>query len=387
MQYLMNTPGRLPISHVKGKGCKIWDANGKEYLDMVAGIAVCNLGHCHPAVVRALKRQSEELFHCSNLYRIPIQEMLAEKLVKNSFNGKAFFCNSGAEANEGAIKLIRRYQSDKGKRGSRIITCSGSFHGRTITTVAATGQEKFRKGFEPITEGFVHVEFGSIKAVESAIDETIGGILVEPIQGESGIRVPPEGYLKGLKELCIKNGILLALDEVQTGFARTGKMFAYMHEDITPDIMTLAKAFGNGFPAGAIIAKPEIAEVFVPGTHASTFGGNPLAMAAAMATLDVMTKQDIPKKSHEKGMYLTAKLQKLKVVHPSISEIRGKGLMIGVEFNTDISFLTLAGIEKGILFNVINERIIRLAPPLIISASEIDRAVSLLDAILREKGL
>jgi predicted acetylornithine/succinylornithine family transaminase len=387
MQYLMNTPGRLPISLVKGKGCKVWDANGKEYLDMVAGIAVCNLGHCHPQVVRALKKQSEELFHCSNLYRIPIQEMLAEELIKNSFPGKAFFCNSGAEANEGAIKLIRRFQSEKGERGSKIITCTGSFHGRTITTVAATGQEKFRKGFEPITEGFVHVEFGSVKAVEDTIDNTIGGILVEPIQGESGIRVPPEGYLKGLKELCTKNGILLALDEVQTGFARTGKMFAYMHEDITPDIMTLAKAFANGFPAGAIIAKPEVAEVFTPGTHASTFGGNPLAMAAAMATLNVMTNQDIPKKSHKMGKYLTAKLQNLKDVHPSILEIRGKGLMIGVEFNTDISFLTLAGIEKGILFNVINERIIRLAPPLVISASEIDRAVSLLDGILREKGL
>lgn len=383
----MNTPGRLPVSLTKGNGCFVWDDNGKKYLDMVAGIAVCSLGHCHPAVVEALKNQAETLFHCSNLYRIPLQEKFAELISANSFNGKVFFCNSGAEANEGAIKLIRRYQSDKGKRGSRIITCAGSFHGRTITTVAATGQEKFRKGFDPITDGFLHVEYGSIEAIKAVLDDSIGGILVEPVQGESGIRIPHDGYLKELREFCDKTGILLALDEVQTGFARTGKLFAYMHENITPDIMTMAKAIANGFPAGALIAKPEIAEVFVPGTHASTFGGNPLAMAAGKATLEFMLKENIPARSTEMGAYMMKRLEGLKSEHSSLKEIRGKGLMIGVEFDSDISFMTLAGIEKGILLNVIGEKIIRLAPPLVITKSEVDTAVALIDEILKEKGI
>jgi acetylornithine/N-succinyldiaminopimelate aminotransferase len=387
VEYLMSTPARLPVGLVKGKGCRVTDDTGKEYLDMVAGIAVCNLGHCHPAVVKALQSQAETLFHCSNLYRIPVQERLAEMLSKNTFKGKVFFCNSGAEANEGAIKLIRLYSSDKGNRGPRIITCSGSFHGRTITTVAATGQVKFRKGFDPVTEGFVHVEYGSIEGVKSVLDDSIGGIMVEPIQGESGIRIPPAGYLKALRELCDKSGILLCLDEVQTGFSRTGKLFAYMHEDITPDIMTMAKAFANGFPAGAIIAKPEIAEVFVPGTHASTFGGNPLAMAAGLATLEVMVNEDMPERSMKMGAYLTDKLAELKKTHPALIDIRGKGLMIGAEFDSDIGFMTQAGLDRGILLNVINERIIRLVPPIVITESEIDMAVSLIDGILKERGL
>ena len=387
MEYLMSTPARLPVSLVKGNGCRVTDDTGKVYLDMVAGIAVCNLGHCHPAVVRALQSQAETLFHCSNLYRIPVQEKLAEMLSKNTFNGKVFFCNSGAEANEGAIKLIRRYSSDKGKRGPRIITCSGSFHGRTITTVAATGQVKFSKGFDPITEGFVHVEYGSIEAVKAVLDNAIGGIMLEPIQGESGIRIPPAGYLKELRELCDKTGILMCLDEVQTGFSRTGKLFAYMHEDITPDIMTMAKAFANGFPAGALIAKPEIADVFVPGTHASTFGGNPLAMAAGLATLEVMVNEDMPSRSMKMGAYLTDRLAELQKTHRSLIEIRGKGLMIGAEFDSDIGFMTQAGLAKGILLNVINDRIIRLVPPIVITESEIDMAVSLIDGILKERGL
>jgi len=387
VEYLMNTPARLPVGLVKGNGCRVTDEAGKTYLDMVAGIAVCNLGLCHPAVGEALKSQVETLFHCSNLYRIPVQERFAEMLSKNAFNGKLFFCNSGAEANEGAIKLIRRYSADKGKRGSRIITCSGSFHGRTITTVAATGQIKFRKGFDPITEGFVHVDYGSIEAVKEVLDESIGGIILEPIQGESGIRIPPAGYLEELRDLCDRSGILLCLDEVQTGFSRTGKLFAYMHENMTPDIMTMAKAIANGFPAGAIMAREEVAEVFVPGTHASTFGGNPLAMAAGLATLEVMIKEDMPSRSMKMGAYFTGRLQELKKVHPSLIEIRGKGLMIGAEFDTDISFMTKEGLARGILLNTIGDRIIRLVPPIVITESEIDMAVSLIDEILKEKGL
>jgi predicted acetylornithine/succinylornithine family transaminase len=383
----MSTPARLPLSLVKGEGCRVWDDTGREYLDMVAGIAVCNLGHCHPAVVKALQDQAGKLFHCSNLYRIPIQERLAEELSKYTFDGRVFFCNSGAEANEGAIKLIRKFCSEKGKRGSKIITCEGSFHGRTITTVAATGQNKFRKGFDPITEGFVHVEYGSIKAVEDALDDSIGGIMLEPIQGESGIKVPPEGFLKDLRKLCDDKGILLALDEVQTGFSRTGKLFAYMHEGITPDIMTMAKAFGNGFPAGALIARPEVAEVFVPGTHASTFGGNPLAMAAGLSTLEVMVKEDMPARSDRMGAYLKEKLRELQITHPALIDIRGKGLMVGAEFDADISFLAKTGLEKGIIFNTINDRIIRLVPPIVITEAEIDKAVQLLDEILKEKRL
>jgi len=387
MDHVMNTYNRLPVSIVKGKGCWVWDDTGKAYLDLVAGIAVANLGHCHPEVVRALKAQAGLLFHCSNLYRIPAQETLAKLLVENSFPGKVFFCNSGAEANEGAIKLIRRACNAKGKRGSTIITFKGSFHGRTLATVAATGQDKFKLGYDPIPEGFKSVAYGDIDALKEAIDKSVGAVMLEPIQGESGINAPPPGFLQKVRKLCDKHGLIMALDEVQTGLCRTGRMFAYMHEDVTPDIMTMAKALANGFPAGAIIARPEIASAFEPGSHASTFGGNPLAMAAGIATITTMRAKDLAGKSMTRGVYFRKRLNELKAQHPGIKDIRGKGLMIGVEFEPAVGFLAAAGLEKGLLLNVIKDHVLRLVPPLTISIREIDMAVEILDTMLKEKGL
>ncbi len=387
MGYVMETYSRLPVSLVKGSGCRVWDDTGREYLDMVAGIAVCNLGHCHSKVARALKDQADELFHCSNLYRIPKQELLARMISENSFPAQVFFCNSGAEANEGAIKLVRRYCNTISKRGPKIITLAGSFHGRTLATLTATGQDKVKEGFDPLPAGFMSVPFGDIDAVAEAIDDTIGAVMVEPIQGEGGVRIPPAGYLRKLRKLCDESGLLLVLDEVQTGMARTGELFGYMHEDIVPDVITLAKALGNGFPMGALVARPDIAEAFAPGSHASTFGGNPLAVAASLATFSIMVEEDVPKMSRETGAYLQAEIEEMKRLHPSIKEIRGKGLLIGIEFDADISSLPKDGLAKGAILNVVQKNILRLVPPLVISRGECDEAVSIIDALLKEKGL
>ncbi|MEA3224109.1 MAG: aspartate aminotransferase family protein [Thermodesulfobacteriota bacterium] len=387
MDYLMNTYARLPVNLVRGKGCLVWDDKGKCYLDMVAGIAVCSLGHCHPAVVKALTTQARELFHCSNLYGIPQQARLARLISENTFDGKVFFCNSGAEANEAAIKLVRRYYNKKSGHEAKIITMEGSFHGRTLATVAATGQTRFKLGFAPMPAGFVTVEFGNINALETAIDDKTAAVMLEPIQGESGIQVPPPGYLKQVRAVCDHHNLLFAVDEIQTGCSRTGKLFAYMYEDANPDIMTMAKAMANGFPVGAVIAKPEVASAFEPGNHASTFGGNPLAMSAGIATLNTMIDEDIPDSSLQKGLYLRQCLGELRKTHPSITEIRGKGLMVAVEFDTDISFMPMEGLAKGIMLNVIKGRILRLVPPLIISTAEIDQAVDIIDTMLKEKGI
>lgn len=387
MGYVMDTYSRLPVALVKGSGCRVWDDAGREYLDMTAGIAVCNLGHSHAKVVEALKEQASELFHCSNLYRIPKQELLARMISENSFPAQVFFCNSGAEANEGAIKLVRRYCNTISKRGPKIITLSGSFHGRTLATLTATGQDKVKKGFDPLPDGFVTVAFGDIDAITAAVDDSVGAVMLEPIQGEGGVRIPPAGFLRKLRKLCDEHGLLLVLDEVQTGMARTGELFGYMHEDIVPDAITLAKALGNGFPVGALVAKPDIAEALAPGSHASTFGGNPLAMAASLAAFSVMIEENIPQMSRETGAYLTALIEEMRKLHPSIREIRAKGLMIGVEFDADISTLPKDGLAKGILLNVIQTNILRLVPPLVISRQECSEAVSIIDGLLKEKGL
>jgi acetylornithine aminotransferase/acetylornithine/N-succinyldiaminopimelate aminotransferase len=387
VEHVMNTYSRQGVTIVRGRGCSVWDDVGREYLDMVSGIAVCNLGHAHPEVVKALQHQAGQLFHCSNLYRIPDQETLAKMIGENSFDSRVFFCNSGAEANEGAIKLVRRYCSTHGRRGSQIITFDGSFHGRTLTTLAATGQVKYRHGFDPIPQGFVSVPYGDIDALKAAVTDEIGGIMLEPIQGEGGVRIPPAGYLKQVRALCDETGILMVLDEVQTGMARTGKLFGYMHEEITPDIMTLAKALGNGFPVGAVVAKPEVAQAFTPGSHASTFGGNPLAMACSIATLSFMLREDAAGQSNAKGAYLRERLEGLKNDHPKLREVRGRGLMVGVEFDADISFFPRAGLEKGIFLNVIQDRILRLVPPLVIRSEELDRAVEIIHTLLTEKEL
>ena len=385
--YLMNTYERLPVALVKGKGAWVWDVDGKSYLDMVSGIAVCSLGHCHPDVVNAVSEQARNLFHCSNLYIIPQQEQLAELIVNNSFDGRVFFCNSGAEANEAAIKLARRYCNERKQGAAKIIAMEGSFHGRTLATVAATGQARFRQGFDPIPGGFEIVPYGDIDALLDAIDEETGAVLLEPIQGESGVHVPPDGYLRQLRKICDEYGLLLILDEVQTGIARTGRFFAYMHEGVEPDIMTMAKALANGFPAGAMLAKPFVADAFTPGSHASTFGGNPLAMSAGIATISTIMRDNIVDKSLQQGMYLMNRLHELERIHPSIKEVRGRGLMIGVDFDADVSSLPYDGLSKGILLNVIKGHTLRLVPPLVISSQEIDQAMDMIDDILKEKGL
>ncbi len=387
MQHVMNTYRRLPVGLVRGQGCRVWDEAGREYLDMVAGIAVCNLGHAHPEVVAALQAQAASLFHTSNLYHIPGQERLATMLVEQTFEARVFFCNSGAEANEAAIKLVRKYASDQGLRGSRIVTATGSFHGRTLATVAATGQDRFRQGFDPIPAGFLSVPYGDIEALKEALDETIAAVMLEPVQGEGGIRVPPPGYLAQVRSLCDAKGALLVFDEVQTGMGRTGELFGYRHEGVIPDLMTLAKALGNGFPMGALLARPEVAASFSPGTHASTFGGNPLAAACGIATLGVMTREDIPGFCRVQGAYLRARLEDLASAHACIREVRGRGLMLGVECDADLKDLPALGLDEGILLNVIKDHIIRLVPPLVISGPEIDRAVETLDRLLKRKGL
>ncbi len=387
MKHVMNTYSRLPVTLVRGRGCRVWDDRGDSYLDMVAGIAVCNLGHAHPQVAQALKKQADELFHCSNLYRIPLQDAVARMISENSFESRVFFSNSGAEANEGAIKLVRRYCNTCSSRGPGIVTFSGSFHGRTLATLTATGQEKFRKGFDPLPEGFKTVEFGDMNALREAVDDSIGAVMIEPIQGEGGVRIPPEGYLTEIREFCDELGLLLVLDEVQTGMGRTGELFGYLHDEICPDIMTLAKALANGFPVGAVVARTDIAEAFDPGSHASTFGGNPLAMAAASATLGVMLEQDVPGQCRQTGAYLTDRLQELRKLHGGIKEIRARGLMIGIQCDADISSLPREALKEGIMLNVIQGSVLRLVPPLIITRQECDEAVEKIDKLLKEKGV
>jgi predicted acetylornithine/succinylornithine family transaminase len=387
MKHVMETYSRLPVTLVKGRGCRVWDEQGNDYLDMVAGIAVCNLGHAHPQVVKALQKQADELFHCSNLYRIPQQGALARMISENSFASRIFFCNSGAEANEGAIKLVRRYCNTCSRRGPGIVTLSGSFHGRTLATLTATGQEKVKKGFDPLPGGFITVPFGDIDALKGAVDDSIGAIMLEPIQGEGGIRIPPAGYMRQIRELCDSHGLLLVLDEIQTGMGRTGELFGYMHDGVVPDIMTLAKALGNGFPVGAVVAGPDVAEAFDPGSHASTFGGNPLAMAASLATLTVMLEEGTAGQCRETGAYLTEKLRELASLHSGIREIRARGLMIGLQCDADISSLPKDALKEGILLNVIQGSILRLVPPLIISRGECDEAVEKIHGLLKKKGV
>ncbi len=387
MKHVMNTYARQPVRIVRGSGCRLFDDTGRQYLDFVSGIAVCNLGHAHPEVAAALKEQADRLFHCSNLYEIPQQEAVATILSEQAFPAEVFFCNSGAEANEGAIKLVRRFANLNGMRGPVIITADNSFHGRTLATLAATAQDKYRIGFDPIPDGFKAVPYGDFDALAAAVTPDVGGIMLEPIQGEGGINIPAAGYFMKVRELCDREGVLLVLDEIQTGMARTGRLFAHQHEGITPDIMTLAKALGNGFPVGAVIARPEITRVLGPGSHASTFGGNPLAMAASLATLRIMLRDDIAGKARDTGLYLMGQLEAIRKGHPALKAVRGRGLMVGAEFDADISFLPAEGIRHGIMINVIQNRILRFAPPLVVSTAEIDQGLTVIRAILKEKGL
>jgi len=384
---IMGTYKRFPVVLVKGSGCRVWDSNGKEYLDMVAGIAVCSLGHCHPKVTEAIKRQLDILIHVSNLYYIEPQIRLGEILTKNSFADKVFFCNSGAEANEAAIKLARRYSFNKyGENRYEIITMLNSFHGRTLATLAATGQKKFREGFEPLPPGFSQVPYDDLSALEKAITNRTCAVMLEPIQGEGGVIIPHEDYLKGVRKICDKYNILLIFDEVQTGMGRTGTLWAYEQSGIEPDILTVAKALGSGFPIGALLAKEEVAEAFSPGSHASTFGGNPLAASAALATLEILMEEKIIDNCKEQGAYLLEKLRELKSRFPSlIKDVRGKGLIAALELTVDGDDIVHHCLEKGLLINCTNTNILRFIPPLVITKREIEDACSILVEVLTEK--
>ena len=382
-RYVAQTYARYPIALVRGKGIKVWDANGKQYLDFAAGIAVNSLGHNHPAVVRAIQRQAKNLIHVSNLYHIAPQAELARDLCRRSFADRVFFCNSGAEANEAAIKLARRYGAERLGGKYEILSMLNSFHGRTLATLTATGQEKVRLGFDPLPSGFRQVPYGDVDAVEDAIGEKTAAVLVEPIQGEGGVVVPEEGYLQGLRDLCNSRGLLLIFDEVQVGMGRTGKLFAYEHFGVEPDIMTLAKALGGGLPVGAMLAKEEVAYSFVPGTHASTFGGNPLVCSVAIAVLKTLVRDGVLRNCVRMGRVLVQELQSLKERFGFIRDIRGKGLIIGVEIEADASKIVGECLQAGLLITSAgHNNVLRFLPPLTVSKRDIDRGLAIFEKVL-----
>jgi acetylornithine aminotransferase len=384
-KYIIKTYGRYPLVPVKGKGCYLWDADGKRYLDFLAGVAVNNLGHCHPRVVAALQKQAGELIHCSNFYHIPQQIELAELLCTHSFADRAFFCNSGAEANEAAIKLARKYSREKfGTERFEIITAISSFHGRTMATVSATGQEKVQRFFDPLLHGFKHVPFNDAEALRSAVSPVTCAVMLEPVQGEGGVVIPSAEYFREVRRICDENNLILIFDEVQTGIGRTGKLFAYEHFDVAPDIMTLAKALAGGAPIGTMLAREELAEAFGPGTHGSTFGGNPLVTAAALAAVQTILDEGILEHTLKMGDYLTGQLKILQGKFPFITEVRGIGLIIGAELSIPGSEIVKKALAKGLLINVAQDRVLRFVPPLIVQKPEIDEMIGILEAILAE---
>lgn len=384
-RYIMKTYGRYPVVPVRGEGCRLWDADGREYLDFLAGVAVNNLGHCHPKVVAALQQQAAKLIHCSNYYHIPSQIELAELLCTNSFADRAFFCNSGAEANEAAIKLARKYSREKfGAERYEIITALASFHGRTMATVSATGQEKIQKFFDPLLHGFRHVPFNDAAALRQAITANTCAVMLEPIQGEGGVVIPSAGYLQEVRQICNEHNLLLIFDEVQVGMGRTGKLFAHEHFQVTPDIMTLAKALAGGAPIGTMLAREEVAESFGPGTHGSTFGGNPLVTAAAVAAVRAILEEGLLNRTEEIGDYLLGELERLKENFPCVAEVRGIGLMIGMELTIPAGDIVKKGLERGLLLNVAQDRVLRFVPPLVVTKQEIDEMTGILSGILEE---
>jgi len=384
-RYIMNTYGRYPIVLRKGRGMKVWSSDGKEYLDFVAGVAVNILGHCHPRVVVAIQKQAQRLIHVSNYYYIEPQIKLAKLLVENSFADKVFFCNSGAEANEAAIKLARKYAKEQGNPDRfEIITALNSFHGRTLAALTATGQEKIQKGFEPLVPGFKYVPFNDINALRKTITDDICAVLLEPIQGEGGVNLPDQDYFRQVRDLCDEYNILLILDEVQTGMGRTGKLFAYEYFDIKPDIMTIAKGLGGGVPIGAMLATDKVANAFQPGNHASTFGGNPLVCAAAVATIETLLEDGfLLDQCNRMGSYFIEKLEGLRTKFPRlIKDIRGKGLLLGMELTQPGDLIVKACLEKGVLINCTTGNVLRFIPPLIVHRKEIDQLVDILNGVL-----
>ena len=380
--YVMQTYARFPIALVKGKGVRVWDADGKEYLDFAAGIAVNSLGHCHPAVARAVADQVDTLLHVSNLYHIEPQARLAKALCEHSFADRVFFCNSGAEANEAAIKLARRYGSEQARGRNEVITAFNSFHGRTLATMTATGQEKIRLGYDPLPAGFRHVPFDDLEAAEAAVDRRTAAILVEPIQGEGGVVAPDPSYVRGLRRLCDDRGLLLMFDEVQVGMGRTGKLFAYEHFGVEPDVMTLAKALGGGLPLGAMLARERVAESFPPGSHASTFGGNPVVCRAGLAVLETLLEDGLVERCEAMGNLLREGLEGLAGRFAFVREVRGKGLLLGMELDFDCAPVIRECMGEGLLVAGAGANVLRMAPPLTIGEDDVAEALSVLERVL-----
>lgn len=383
---LMNTYARLPVMFTEGEGATLYDDQGKAYLDAVSGIAVCSLGHAHPAISQALCEQSKRLIHTSNLYRVENQEKLGEALIRLSGMDRVFFGNSGAEANEAAIKIARKTASDRGIENPEILVMESSFHGRTMATLSATGNKKVQEGFAPLVQGFVRVPYNQVDAVEKAIAEhpNLVAILVEPVQGEGGVFVPDAGYLKALRQLCDQHNLLLMIDEIQTGVGRTGKWFAYQHEGILPDVLTLAKALGNGVPIGACLASGKAASAFGPGNHGTTFGGNPLACAAGLAVINTLEQHDYISQVAKQGEQIMAAFRDALADQQDVVEVRGKGYMIGIQLDRPCAELVKLALDKGLLINVTRGDTVRLLPPFVISEAQTAQLVGDLSQLIIE---
>lgn len=386
MSNLMNTYSQLPVTFVKGEGVWLWDDQGKRYLDALAGIAVCGLGHCHPRLTKTLCEQAGTLIHTSNLYYIDKQEKLATQLTGLAGMDNVYFCNSGAEANETAIKLARLYGHNKGIDLPSIIVMEQSFHGRSMATLTASGNRKVQAGFEPLLTGFVRVPYNDLEAVSQIAEnnKNIVAVLVEPYQGEGGVNIPQKKYLQGLREICDQYGWLLMLDEVQSGIGRSGKWFAFQHSDIKPDIMTLAKGLGSGVAIGACLARGAAAAVFKPGNHASTFGGNPLACAAAITTLNVITEDNLLDNAMKLGDYMRKRFAETLAGESGVVEIRGQGLMIGIELSKSCGDLVKQALAQGLLINVTSDKVVRLLPALMMQQEEADQAIDITSTLIKE---
>ncbi|NOT11689.1 MAG: acetylornithine transaminase [Methylococcaceae bacterium] len=384
--HIMPTYSRLPVTFVRGEGAWLWDENNNRYLDALSGIAVCSLGHAHPAIHRAICQQSEKLLHTSNLYGVAVQEQLADKLIEKSGMDNVFFCNSGAEANEAAIKLARKFGHSLGIENPAIVVMEKSFHGRTLATLSATGNTKIQQGFAPLVEGFIRVPYNNIDSIITAIQQhpNIVAILVEPIQGEGGVNIPATDYLNRIRTLCDEHSLLMMLDEIQTGIGRTGQLFAFQHNGIRPDVLTLAKALGNGVPIGACLAQGKAATLLTAGAHGSTFGGNPLACSAALAVLETLELENLIATAEQKGSAITNGLKSHLHNNPHVAEIRNKGLMIGIELDRPCAELVKLALQERLLINVTNENTIRLLPPLIINNQQIKQLVETLSSLVNQ---
>lgn len=383
--FLAGTYGRAPVAFTRGAGTRLWDSDGREYLDFVSGIAVCNVGHCHPKVVAAIQEQAQRLLHVSNLYYIEPQVRLARWLAEHSFADKSFFCNSGAEAIEAALKLARRHAATRcGPQRHEVVCMENSFHGRTFGALSATMQPKYQEGFQPLVPGFVSVPFNDLPALERAVTERTCAVLLEPIQGEGGVNVPDRGYLAAVRRVCDERGALLIFDEIQTGLGRTGTLFAYEDEGVEPDIMALAKGLAGGVPMGAMLARDEVMAAFTPGSHASTFGGNPLASAAAFATVSVIEEEHLVEHGRKVGAYFAAGLERLGEYFPRLGRVRGRGLLLGLELPVEGAPAVDACRQRGFLINCIKGSVLRFLPPLLIQEQEVEALLTCLHEVFTE---